>query len=104
MKNHKIKTNIFYERKWRKDFQIIDYLDQNNLINQIYKLKPKTVLEIGSGIQHTIIHALLNLKIVLIISLNFTVLIKLKNILQSLRVKCQKYIKKILFLFIEKYM
>ena len=64
MKNHKIKkTNIFYERKWKKGLpNYIDYLDQNNLINQIYKLKPKTVLEIGSGYStYAIIHALLNL-------------------------------------------
>ena len=78
----------------RKDFQnYIDYLDQNNLINQIYKLKPKTVLEIGSGYStYAIIHALLNLKNSIDHQFKFYCLDQTEEYLTELKVKCQKYI------------
>ena len=65
MSNHKIKKISFFNKpKWGKGLPNgIDYLDQNNLINLIYKKKPKVVLEIGSGYStYSIINTLLNLK------------------------------------------
>lgn len=65
MKSHRIqKTNFLKNNKWMMGLpNYLDYLDQNNLLKNIYINKPKIVLEIGSGYStYSIIHALMNLK------------------------------------------
>jgi hypothetical protein len=58
----KIKINYYYKIKITKNNLLFepDYLDLNNLINLISKIKPKTVIEFGGGYSTLIIAFALN--------------------------------------------
>ncbi len=63
LKKNDFKKKYGFEIPYNSNFCSIDYLDIDNLVNQILKLKPKNVLELGTGYStYAIMFALMKLK------------------------------------------